>query len=166
MKVPFPRSVVAATMLLYTTASFSHNFNPFEAKTYKQCAAMGSVGVTLPGGLIEVRDACRETFPILPSLRDPNFRGAIYCTVADGKEFTVDISPETLANSKIDRRDAHTIKASNPSSDFFSSNEGLLELHPDLKPGLAFKLDINTGNLKIQSTNVADVHIEAKCREW
>lgn len=156
-----------ATTLAFSAASHAHDINPFEAETYQQCVGLGVVGIPDNiGVLTEVRRACREVFPVLPSLRDPDTEVVIYCSSNLDDEFKIRVTPTTFHGFEITRRDDDTIKASAPDWDHFSSNESLLEIHPDLKPGMTANLDINTGKLKTQSTSVDEVYLEHQCREW
>ena len=160
-----PKALIATALAVSSAASHGHGTNPFEAETYKQCVALGSVGVSMPIGLRQVMAACREGFPTLPSLRDPDFEGDIYCSFNGGDESSLYVTPTTIMSFPITRRDNYAIKATDPDWDFFTQQDRLMENHPDLEPGATINLDINTGTLKIQSTTVGKVQLEYKCQE-
>ena len=161
-----PKALVATALAFSSPASHGHGTNPFEAETYKQCVALGSVGMSIPVGFRHVMEACRETFPVLPSLRDSGFEGDIYCSFNGGNEWRFEVTPTTVNGFPITRRDDFAIKGSAPDSDYYSKEASLMEIHPDLEPGVTINLDINTGTLKIQSTSVEEVQLEYKCQEW
>jgi hypothetical protein len=156
---------IAATIASAATISPlntpAHAADPFKAKSYDECVVLAMRGQA--NMFPEVRSACRENFPKLPSLRDLNYRGDIFCG-SGVKKYPLPVTPTRIWDFEVTHRTKNRIIAEDEDSTIFLDSTGDKN-DLSLQQGARLELNLTTGALIVSSTSDSTLTDVLSCEE-
>lgn len=156
---------IAAIFAVVTTFSPlntpAHAADPFKAKSYDECVVLAMRGQAKM--FPEVRSACRENFPKLPSLRRSNYQGDIFC-VYGNKTYPIPVTSTRILDFEVTNRSKNRIIAEDENSTLFLDSPNNKN-NPSLIKGARLELNLTTGKLIFYSTSDLTLNNSLSCEE-